>query len=312
MKLIGACQPRSGTMSLLTAIERMGGRCYHMKVVLQNTLEGRGDLYKWFRIAALEPFDAERLRLLRELFAGYDACVDAPACYVYEELRHLFPDARVALTKRDASRWLASVCDTVLRPHRFAQRPLVRVCMAIIDLVWRIPVVGGIGIIGKIAALPPAVAMRPYLDEHGELLDFYDEHNHDEIRARYHHYIEGVERAVPADQLVVLEAPYEDAYRELGPIFGVEIPADEPWPHVNDRKDVNRSLDIVMALLVIVPLTFVGALLALVYALLTAPRLAVVVVAVVVATIVGVRWLLRWLLARVGQHDAAKRSPAPP
>lgn len=305
MKLIGACQPRSGTMSMMTAIERMGGRCYHMKEVLQNTLEGRGDLYTWFRIAALEPFDPERLALLEELLAGYDACVDAPACYVFEELMQIHPDARVALTTRAFSSWLASACDTVLRPYRFAKRPAVRVCMAVLDVVWKVPVIGSVALVGKMAAFPPEVALRPYLDAHGKPLDFYDPGNRETIRARFEAYERSVREAVPEDALIVLEAPYEGAYRALGPIFGVSVPDTERWPHVNDKADLNRSLNVVMALLVVIPVLIVAGAGAMLYVLATDPRLAVMILLGVFGALLLVKTFLGALLARVGRKNKA-------
>jgi len=311
MKLIGACQPRSGTMSLMTAVERMGGRCYHMKTVLENTLEGRGDLYTWFRIAELEPFDERRLRLLEQLLSGYDACVDSPACYVFEELMHIFPNARVALTKRDFSKWLVSVCRTVLRPYRFAKRPGVRACMMVLDLLWKIPVVGRIGIVGKMAAFPPAVALRPYLDEHGKPLDFYDPGNRQTLRSRFERYTRSVEEAVPPGELIVLEAPYETAYRALGPVFGADVDDDWQWPHVNDEADVNRSLDVVMVLLVAVPVLVVAGTVAMLVLFVSDPRLAAMVSLATLAALLGVKAFLKLLIARVGRKDRAIRRRRP-
>ncbi len=288
---------------MMTAVERLGGRCYHMKAVLENTLNGRRDLHKWFRIAELEPFDEERLRLLEEIFEGYDVCADSPSCYVYEELMHLYPEAHVALTKRDASKWLDSVCATVMRPYRFVERPGVRVCMTVFDLLWRVPVIGVIAIIGKIAALPHSVALRPYLDDRGNVLDFYDPANHESIRARFDEYTRDVERTVPSDKLIVLQVPYDDAYRKVCPVLGVEVPEDERWPHVNDKVQLNRSLDVVIALLVIVPVALGLALLAMVYTVVTAPMLALYIAAGAVAMVLGVKTFLKLLVAATGKKD---------
>lgn len=100
MKVIGAGLPRTGTMSTQAALNQLGFRCYHM----QDVPRERGHLRAWTALVQeREPLD------WHWLFQNYEATVDAPACFYFEELMREFPDAKVLLTVRDPDRWYDSV-----------------------------------------------------------------------------------------------------------------------------------------------------------------------------------------------------------
>ncbi len=96
MKIIGAGMPRTGTMSMQAALNELGFPCYHMESVARSP----HDLKMW------DDFVSGRTEMdWQQIFQNYEATVDAPACFYYEELMREFPEAKVILTVRDATRW---------------------------------------------------------------------------------------------------------------------------------------------------------------------------------------------------------------
>lgn len=105
MRIIGTGFGRTGTMSLKLALEELGFRaCYHM-----TELAARPEHAPlWLALMRGERVDLE------ELFAGYAAAVDWPACTLWRELLAAYPDARVILTVRNPIDWYESFSRTIL------------------------------------------------------------------------------------------------------------------------------------------------------------------------------------------------------
>ena len=72
---------------------------------------------QWNRIAAQETQDWD------EVFTGYQATVDWPACNYYRELMARYPQAKVILSVRPADKWFASTQATIFRDVDPALRP---------------------------------------------------------------------------------------------------------------------------------------------------------------------------------------------
>jgi hypothetical protein len=105
MQLIGAGFGRTGTLSLKQAIEQIGaGPCYHMQEVARHKHAA-----PWHAAAKGEaqPWD--------EVFAGFHATVDWPACTFWRELSAYYPEAKVLLSVRDPERWYESVGNTIYK-----------------------------------------------------------------------------------------------------------------------------------------------------------------------------------------------------
>ena len=106
IKIIGAGLGRTRTMSLKAALEELGfGKCYHMKELLETPEQithweaaGRGKAVAW-----------------DELFAGYRATVDYPACRYWRELMRHYPDTKILLSIRDPDSWCESANNTIYR-----------------------------------------------------------------------------------------------------------------------------------------------------------------------------------------------------
>lgn len=105
LKVIGAGLGRTGTLSLKFALTQIGfGPCYHMMEV--TTVPER--IEHWNKAYA------ERATMnWDEVFDGFVATVDWPACNVYRELMAKYPDAKVILTQRPAEAWYASTQATI-------------------------------------------------------------------------------------------------------------------------------------------------------------------------------------------------------
>lgn len=104
LSVIGAGLGRTGTLSLRTALERLGpGPCYHMREVLQRPEH----VEIWDRAADGKQVDWEVLP------GSYRSAVDWPVCAFYRELAKRYPQAKVILTKRDPERWHSSVMETI-------------------------------------------------------------------------------------------------------------------------------------------------------------------------------------------------------
>jgi hypothetical protein len=99
--------PRTGTVSMKTALEQLGIKpCYHMSEVIAKP--DHWPLWIGAFDGVAQPWD--------RIFESYSAAADAPTCFFYEELARHFAKARIILTTRDAGRWYDSTQSTVLSP----------------------------------------------------------------------------------------------------------------------------------------------------------------------------------------------------
>ncbi len=104
LQVIGAGMPRTGTLSLKTALEQLGfGPCHHMTEVFAHPEQwphlerlGDGGAVEW-----------------EDIFGAYRSCTDAPGVFFWRELSQRYPDAKVILTERDADRWYDSMAATI-------------------------------------------------------------------------------------------------------------------------------------------------------------------------------------------------------
>jgi hypothetical protein len=105
LEIIGAGYGRTGTLSLKTALERLGfGPCYHAVEFMrhpehQDRWEAafHGNNPQW-----------------EEVFAGSRSTVDFPGTAFWWELVDTYPQAKVILTVRDPKEWYASMRETFL------------------------------------------------------------------------------------------------------------------------------------------------------------------------------------------------------
>lgn len=214
MKIIGAGLPRTGTSSLKAALERLGfGPTYHMFELLGNPEHAE----RWRPVLNQETPDWERV------FAGYDSALDFPASIYWQELAEAYPDAKVILTVRDPHRWHQSISSMAPQapadgdPATMADQMPERM-RAMVDLM-------------------------PLMNEAAQRMlgaDFTLGSQMDEQKAVeiFERHVENVRSTLPADRLLVFQA--SDGWGPLCEFLGVEAPADEPYPHLNDAATLQR------------------------------------------------------------------------
>ena len=107
LRLVGAGVGRTGTHSLKLAIEQLtGAPCYHMSELIGN----REAVPVWH--AAIDGTMPD----WEQFLAGYQATVDWPACAVWRELAHAYPDAPVLLSTRSSTEaWYGSMEHTIMQ-----------------------------------------------------------------------------------------------------------------------------------------------------------------------------------------------------
>ena len=130
LRVVGAGLPRTGTASLVVALEYLlGGRCYHMSVIPGLPFDlGPG----WNLALAGGKPDWDTL------FEGYMAAVDWPDSMFWRELSEAYPDALVLLSIReDAETWWYSCNETFLPFARLALEPDWKEGRGLIDLLER-------------------------------------------------------------------------------------------------------------------------------------------------------------------------------
>jgi hypothetical protein len=110
LKVIGAGFGKTCTLSLKTALERLGfGPCYHMIEVLERPRDAA------FWDEAADKVDRGERVDWDKVFSDYEATVDWPGCAFYRELMKAYPDAKVILSVRNPYKWYESVRATFLR-----------------------------------------------------------------------------------------------------------------------------------------------------------------------------------------------------
>ena len=199
MKVIGAGFGRTGTLSVKAALEQLGfGPCYHMLTAFERPEH----LRQWLRARQGGSVDWSLL------FSGFESTMDWPACDFWEELLATFPQAKVVLTVRDPDRWYES--------FRATLAPL-----------WE----------GEGAGEAHAPEFRTYLElVHRIASDTFDGRldNKEHVVSVVEKHNRRVREKVPAERLLVHEVT--EGWQPLCAFLGVDVPADSPFPRLNDRE----------------------------------------------------------------------------
>ena len=105
LKVIGANFGRTATMSLKQGLEILGfEKCYHMSEVVVHPEHVKLWLDAW-----------RGKDIWTTLFAGYQAAVDWPAAAFWPQLMHVYPEAKIVLSIRDADKWFESARNTIFQ-----------------------------------------------------------------------------------------------------------------------------------------------------------------------------------------------------
>ncbi|THV27275.1 sulfotransferase family protein [Glycomyces paridis] len=106
LRVIGAGLPRTGTMTLKSALETLlGAPCHHMAEVFRRV---ETDPPVFLAAARGEGADWDAI------LSGYASAVDWPASAFYAELAERYPEAVVVLSRRDRfETWWSSATNTI-------------------------------------------------------------------------------------------------------------------------------------------------------------------------------------------------------
>jgi len=206
IKVIGAGFGRTGTMSMKAALERLGfDPCHHMSEVIANPKQAA----TWLAAARGEAID------WRTFLADYQATIDWPSCTYYRELMDVYPDAKVVLNVRDPASWYESVRTTIYTLTTTAPSYLTRLA----------PPVGAVVNVGEATVWEGTFKSR-FLDK------AY-------ATAIFRAHIEDVKRVVPPERLLVFSV--KEGWEPLCQFLGVPVPK-EPFPHLNDRAEMQARI----------------------------------------------------------------------
>jgi hypothetical protein len=199
-------------MSLKVALEELGfDPCHHAIELFENPAHAG----LWEAAARGEPVSWD------EFLGNYQATVDWPACSFYKELMEEYPDAKVLLSVRDPERWYESTANTIYGMRKGGLMsplgPLMRVLAP--------------------ARVRGARAMDKIVWEDTFSDNFEDRQYAIEV---FNRHIEEVKEHVPADQLLVYDV--KDGWGPLCEFLNVEVPKDEPFPHLNDTVAFGRMI----------------------------------------------------------------------
>lgn len=214
MRVICLGMSRTGTMSLYTALQRLGYKPYHMAVAmkspesslglwteaLQAKFEGKGP--KWGR--------AEFDRLLGD----YDGILDVPGCVFVDEFREAYPEAKFVLTTRDVDAWLRSMQATA------------GTVLAWPTWKYVAPWDGSLG--GPWWRFANVVMPAAY----GTVYDFHSPDT--PAQRKFAEHNELVRRVIPQDRL--LEFQVKQGWKPLCEFLGDDVP-EEVFPWINDQRE---------------------------------------------------------------------------
>ncbi len=202
MKVIGAGVPRTATLCQKLSLQTLGfDPTYHMVNVLSDmsllpqwvdAFEGNGD---WDTI-----------------FDGFEATVDWPGSFFYQELVETYPEAKVLLSVRDSDSWARSINNTMW-PLFFGDNVMHHLSSARcqIDEGWR----------NYIEFMKGMWKKSGLLNESGAVPEAFERYNAD------------VQETVPEDRLLVWNPA--DGWDPLCAFLEVPVP-QEPVQRVNDSE----------------------------------------------------------------------------
>jgi hypothetical protein len=204
LKVIGAGFGRTGTLSLKSALEKIGfGPCYHMMEVFGHPEH----VPMWHKLAFGGAVDWD------ELFRGYQATVDWPGCSYWRELAAYYPDAKVLLSVRDPEAWYKSLMDTIYQGMKGNMPASAPELMRLQNEMVRKQVVEG--------------TFQNRVEDSAYAIEVFKRH------------IEEVRAAIPASRLLIFDV--REGWEPLCKFLGVAIPA-EPFPRLNDTATTQAMI----------------------------------------------------------------------
>ena len=162
----------------------------------------------------------------KKFFRRYNSVVDWPTCSFYRELMAEFPDAKILLNVRDPEKWYDSMYETI-----WAIQPA---------FPWWFP--------------PIVRRIHNEIIWNGNLKGDFE--NREKAISAYREHIETVKKTVPPERLLVYDV--KEGWAPLCAFLNVPVPQGKPFPHLNDRSNFKRMIQILKVAEWLVPLLAVA------------------------------------------------------
>ena len=206
---------RTGTLSLFTALQKLGYAPYHMATAMGSSPKTSLGLWTEALRAKFhgvgKPWGREEWD---KLLGDYDSVCDVPGCLFVEELTEAYPGAKVVLTTRDLESWLGSMDSTAGTLLRWR--------------TWAVVAAWDGSLAGPWWEFANVVMPVGY----GTLNDFRSPEC--PPKRRFVEHYELVRRTVPVERL--LEFQVREGWGPLCAFLGEEVPEVE-FPRMNDKEE---------------------------------------------------------------------------
>ncbi|MCJ1310712.1 hypothetical protein MMC25_004378 [Agyrium rufum] len=221
MQILVIGMMRTGTMSMRTALEKLGyPNIYHMVDVMQNPR----DCDMWAEALDAKysgvgkPYDRKDWD---SLLGDFNGCIDLPAAAFMPELIAAYPNAKVIVAERDAAAWYKSVANSVKKalgsPIMWTMSKLDGTFMArFYPMVTKM----SYGLFGPTGYDDPENTMRRYRAVYQETRDCMKDHPD-----------------------MMLEFQLKQGWEPLCRFLDVPVP-NEPFPHVNESEEFGRRMQL--------------------------------------------------------------------
>ncbi|KAH7436261.1 hypothetical protein KP509_05G010800 [Ceratopteris richardii] len=200
LKVILCGFSRTGTMSLMTALDTLGFPCFHGTHL---TRPPTGDLF-------IKAFTYGNPKDWLKLLDGYASIADLAALSSYKDLMKIFPEAKVILNIRDPNRWYDSFSKTLTKTTHGSDR----------NFIFKL--------------LTPLLADYFQVAVYDKFFSGNPQDRETCISAFTDH-IEEVKQHVAPENLLVYDIEKEKGWKTLCEFMEVPIP-NVPFPRVNDRE----------------------------------------------------------------------------
>jgi hypothetical protein len=218
LEVIGAGFGRTGTLSLRAALDELGYGpvCHGVDIAFRPThvLGWR----KYYRTGQAD---------WRKMYKRFRSAIDYPVCCAWKELAAEYPDAKIILTTRDPDRWWESTNETIYPGPRevvpdwsIKAFPLVAAYVEFVEgIVWE-------GLFdGRFSDKEHAIKV-------------------------FERHIEDVKATADPDRLLVYNVA--EGWGPLCEFLNVPVPSS-PFPHVNDKAELQRWNKLVATLYRLIP-----------------------------------------------------------
>jgi hypothetical protein len=221
LTVIGAGFPRTGTSSMKAALERLGfGPCHHMFDVGSNSDRAR----RWAPLAS-----GDVVPDWDHVLEGFRSAVDWPASFFWRELAARYPEAKVVLTVRDPYAWFASMRTLIANGPARLQAEKLAPEMA--------------GLVKNMETTRPLLE-RMKREGLGSDRPFGEVPDEKETIAAFERHTATVKESLPPERLLVFDV--REGWEPLCRFLGVDVPAGEPFPRLNDSEVMQQSIDRLM------------------------------------------------------------------